>query len=65
MGNQRKIRWLDACHECRRQNPLQKKKRCELWYAVATNSPMAEKMMDKVGDRFGHCSMFEMKEGRR
>lgn len=65
MLDQRKLRWLDTCHDCKKQNPLQKKKRCELWYAVATKSPIADEMMDKIGDKLGYCSMFEMKEERR
>ena len=56
-----KVRWLDTCHECDRQNPLQKKKRCEVWYAIATNSPMCDIIMDKVESDLKVCSFYEPK----
>lgn len=55
-------RWLDLCGTCEKQQPLKPKKRCELWYGLATHSQIAIENMASYKDETGACKMYEPKE---
>lgn len=56
-----KVIWLDTCHECTKQKPLQKKMRCEIWFAVASNAPTADQAMQMASNELGSCKYYEPK----